>query len=950
VGNAIGCERGHFHPVIEPTFVTLRTTARVHRATLIAAGILIALACGAAVFGRHAGTPVPSLLPLIIGSVIATELLSAYVLFLEFRNVRSRWLAVLATAYAFSAFVAVPYVLIFPGAFSPTGLFGATPHSSLLLWLLWHAGFPALVLLSVSAFRKGDAVTPRSVGRVIALSLAAAFSVAVAAAVAVSLFSSRLPALVEQGRFSPLVTFVILPLLLIFGAFVLARLYHATRMRTTLSLWLCVAVLCSTLDVFMGISADRYSYGWHIGKIFMMLASSVVLMAYVSDIVRLRRLLGAANVDLRRSHDALAHFRALSESTRDIILFMDRDTMEIVEANSAAVEAFGYAREELIGANLSIIQGHVGRIAASDETLERGLLFEREYWRKDGTTFPAEVFGRMTEIEGRRLYVSTTRDITERFTARQEVARALDHAIEASRLKSEFVATMSHEIRTPMNGIIGMTDLLMRTPLAGDQREFAMTVRESAHALLTIINDILDFSKMEAGKIDLESIAFDPAHVVNGVAKLLSGTAESKGIDLTVSISPRLPATVQGDPTRLRQILLNLVGNAVKFTEHGEIRIAARLEEDDGADTVLRFEVIDTGIGIPEDVRAKLFTAFVQADGSTTRRYGGTGLGLAISRRLVELMGGEIGIRANPAGGSVFTFNARFGHADAVELPADPAAYAALKGLRALIVDDNAVARRALTGYLSSWGLATVDTDNPDRALAMLTEAVAAERPFDVVLLDYVMPQKDGFVLGSEIAADPSYGSPALILVTAFDARGRSQRAREAGFSAYLLKPVEPSALYNALSGIAAGAGVAVEPIAAQRVPANATVRILLAEDQAVNRRVALLQLKELGFEADAVVNGAEAVAAFTRSHYDLILMDMQMPEVDGLAAARTIRAAEIDTGTHTTIVALTANALERDRRACIDAGMDDYLAKPLEIEALRGILERWLPVAVTAS
>jgi len=936
-------EYRHLRAVIEPSFISQRTTLRGRRQAFAATGILIAVACAASIFGRQAGPPVPSVLPLLVGFVISSGLLAAYVIFLEFANARERWLAVLAISYAFEAMVAAAYLLVFPGVFAPGGLFGASPSSSLILWLLWHASFPALALVTVAARHAGGVLAPAAARRVIVQYLAWGVAVTIAATCGVTLFGNAIPPLVDNGRFAPVVTFAILPLLLLLGAIALAQLYATSRIRTTLSLWQCLAILSSMLDALMGLSADRYSIAWDIGKVFMMLSSSVVLMAFLGDVMRLRQRLGVANADLQRSHETLAHFRALSESTRDVIMFMDRDSMEIVDVNQAALDAFGYSRAEMIGSNLSIIQGPDGRIAASDESLERGLLFERNYWRKDGTSFPADV-------EGRRLYVSTTRDITERFTARAEVAQALDHAIEVSRLKSEFVATMSHEIRTPMNGIIGMSDLLLRTPLAGDQREFAVTVRESAHALLTIINDILDFSKMEAGKVDLESIAFDPAHVVNGVAKLLGGTATTKGLNLTVEISPRIPSIVLGDPTRLRQILMNLIGNAVKFTETGEVRVAARLEEDDGTVSVLRFDVIDTGIGIPEDAHEKLFNAFVQADGSMTRRYGGTGLGLAISRRLVELMNGTIEARANPEGGSIFTFSVHFGHAEAIAPPADPAVFAALKGMRALIVDDNAVARRALTGYLTSWGLATVDTHEPDRALTMLSEAVEASRPFDVVLLDYVMPQKDGLALGSEIAADPAFGRPALILVTAFDARNRAQRAVDAGFAAYLLKPIEPSALYNALAGIAAGNGTAIEP-AVMRIAANgASTRILLAEDQAVNRRVALLQLKELGFEADAVTNGAEAVAAFERAHYDLILMDMQMPEVDGLSAARTIRNAEIDTGTHTTIIALTANALERDRRACIDAGMDDYLAKPLEIEALRTVLERWLPLAVATS
>jgi PAS domain S-box-containing protein len=918
-----------------------------------AAGLLILVAGTSALASKNVGPAMPALLPLITGWLIATELLSAYVLFLEFTRVRWRWLAILASAYAFSGIVALPYIMMIPGTFSGSGLFNAGAHTSLVLLILWRAGFPALVLVAIAALRRGDTVTPQAVGRTIITGIVASVAVATLAAVVVALLGDRMSFLVYHGHFAPPVQ----PLLLALNVTTLAALYATTRMRTALALWLGLALVCSTLDSLMAVSSPAFSYGWYVAKVFKLVGASVFLMAFLGDIVRLQRRLIGANADLVRSHSTLEHFRALSESTRDIILFMDRETLEIVEANNAAVEAFGYPREELLG--LSILHGPSGpggpigpdgHITASDEALKNGILFEREFWRKDGTSFPAEVFAGVTELEGRRLYVTTTRDITDRVNARQEVARALDHAIEASRLKSEFVATMSHEIRTPMNGIIGMSDLLLRTPLAGDQREYAVTVRDSARSLLTIINDILDFSKMEAGKIDLETISFDPAQLVTGVEKLLRGAAEAKGLDLSVETSPQIPATVEGDPTRLRQILINLVGNAVKFTETGYVRISARLEEDDGKTTTMRFDVADTGIGIPPDVRDKLFNAFVQADGSTTRRYGGTGLGLAISRRLVELMDGQIGVRANPSGGSIFSFTVRFGHAEAVATAHDAVVFAPLKGLRALVVDDNEVARRMLTGYLSSWGLATLDTGDPTAALAMLREAVTAGRPFDVVLIDYVMPQKDGFVLGGEITGNPAFGKPALILVTAFDARGRAQVARDAGFSAYLLKPVEPSVLYNTLAGIAAGGVIA--PVTSAPVPIAklGTFRILLAEDQAVNRRVALLQLKELGYEADAVLNGAQAVAAAARSHYDLILMDVQMPEVDGLAASRTIRASEIDTGVHTTIIALTANALDRDRRACLDAGMDDYLSKPLELDALRAALDRWLPIVAVAS
>jgi CheY-like chemotaxis protein len=401
---------------------------------------------------------------------------------------------------------------------------------------------------------------------------------------------------------------------------------------------------------------------------------------------------------------------------------------------------------------------------------------------------------------------------------------------------------------------------------------------------------------------------------------------------------------VLGDPTRLRQILMNLAGNAVKFTETGSVAIHGRLEHDDGTTSVLRFDIVDTGIGIPDEVRDKLFGAFVQGDGSMARRYGGTGLGLAISRRLVELMNGTIAVEPNPAGGTIFTFDVQFGH---VRQGPNAQTSTELKGLRALIVDDNVVARLTLTGYLTSWGILTADTDNPEHALAMAQDAVASGRPFDFIAIDYVMPQRDGISLGQEFASSDRYGRPALLLITAFDSDGRRDAALAVGFSNYLIKPVEPSALYNAIASIAAGgAATPIEPVSLHPEQRGA-IRILLAEDQAVNRRVALLQLQELGYHADAVVNGAEAVAAAEAERYDVILMDMQMPGLDGLSAARAIRAQERISGNHASIIALTAAALDRDRQACLNAGMDDYLAKPLEIDALREVLERWLLPAV---
>jgi two-component system, sensor histidine kinase and response regulator len=929
--------------------LTLRISPGMRRAAYAVSAAMVALGVAATVAGRADGPHVAAFLPLFIGWAIATQVGTAFLLFVEFTQSRRPLFLVLAAAYLLSAATALPYILMFPGVFSATGLFNASGQSSLYLWILWHAAFPALIAYAMIRRRHMPIAQPHQIALLATVAIVGCVAIAGAAAVAVAAAGSHLPILVEQARFNSTSTLIVLPIILALDLAAMAALIMFTRRERTTYLWLLFAVICSALDSLMGLTCDRYSYGWYLGKLFMMASSSVVLGAFISDVVRLKRQVATTNA-------TLARYRLLAENTRDIMLFMDRDAMLIIDANSAALAAFGYTREELIGAPLGLLQGPDGAIEATEQTLENGLMFERRYWRKDGSTFPAEVFGRMLDTPEQRFYVSTSRDITERYQAREEVALALDHAIEASRFKSEFVATMSHEIRTPMNGIIGMSDLLLRTSLAADQREFALTVKESANALLRIINDILDFSKIEAGKLEMESIEFDPARVVAGVAKLLATTAGDKELELVTRISPRIPALVRGDPARLRQILVNLTGNALKFTGSGTVTIDARLEADDGEHSVLRFDVVDTGIGISADMQDRLFQEFAQADGSIARRYGGTGLGLAISRRLVELMEGTIEAHNNAEGGSTFSFNAGFGHVENAA-SAQPAEQATISHMRVLIVDDESVARRTLTGYISRWGLSSAEAETPDAALELLREAKAAGRPYDAVLVDYVMPQRDGLSLGGEILAAPDeYGAPALILITAFDAFGRKQLSREAGFRGFLTKPLDPSALFNLLGGIATDRTApqpdvpaevaAVEPLTVS--DARIGPRLLLAEDNRINRRVATLLLKELGLEADIAVNGAEALTAAAEKPYDLILMDMQMPEVDGLTAARRIRAAEMETGAHVTIIALTANALERDRRACIEAGMDDYLSKPLELEALRSVLTRWLPATLS--
>jgi two-component system, sensor histidine kinase and response regulator len=641
----------------------------------------------------------------------------------------------------------------------------------------------------------------------------------------------------------------------------------------------------------------------------------------------------------KEANEKLQRYRLLADVTSDIILFIDRADLIVVDANAAALAAYGYERSQLVGKPLQILKPDGVAIEPAMLKLTdtaAGALFDMIHLRSDGTTFPVEIFARGAEIHGRHMLIVTARDITERRHAAEQIAKALEDAVEASRLKSEFVATMSHEIRTPMHGVIGMSELLLARPLGPLEREYATTLKESALALLTIIDDILDFSKLEANKIELEAVPIDPAQVVAGVLNLLRGTARDKKIGLRWSASPHIPRAVCGDPTRLRQILMNLVGNAVKFTTTGEITVSTSIERDDGRSIVLRFEIKDSGIGVAPEARERLFDAFVQGDSGTTRKFGGTGLGLTISRRLVELMGGRIWLGESNGPGATFFFTARFERTTEKAPPVAPMT----GGLRVLVLDDDEPTRRTHEAIIASWGMYTASSGDVDAARVQLREASRSGVPFDVVLVDYILPRNDGLALAAEFGEQTEYGKPARILMTAFDAVGRKEAALAAGCSAYLLKPVDPSELYDSLSAIERGRRTDVA--SATDVPRRA--RILLAEDSALIRRVARLQLEDLQYGVDIVENGLQAVAAVATGDYELVLMDMRMPEMDGLTATRAIRAAEHESGKHIIVVALTANALEGDRDACIAAGMDDFLAKPLQLDALRAALDRWLP------
>jgi PAS domain S-box-containing protein len=635
----------------------------------------------------------------------------------------------------------------------------------------------------------------------------------------------------------------------------------------------------------------------------------------------------------------LRRYRLLADVTHDIILFIDRRELLVIDANAAALAAYGYDRADLIGKPTAILHAiedpiDVETIALSDTAA--GLSYEGMHQKADGSVFPVEVHARTAEVDGKLTIIKTIRDISERRHAGEQVALALDQAIEASRLKTEFVATMSHEIRTPMYGVIGMSELLLETQLQPVQREYAATVKESAQALLGIVDDILDFSKLEARKIDLEAVTFDPVQLVASVISLVRGTARDKGLSLRSHASPHVPGAVRGDPTRLRQVLVNLVGNAVKFTAEGEVSVSLSVDRDDGSNIMLGFAVSDTGIGVAPEARDRLFDAFVQGDGTTTRRFGGTGLGLSISRRLVELMGGQIWLGDHEGPGSTFHFTGRVERTDEVIETVALGAGA----LRVLVLDHDEATRRTLQSTLTTWGMYGSSVSDVDAAKQHLRDAASSGKPTDIILIDYVLPRNDALAFARELRMWPEYGNPACALVSSFDAVGRKEAALAAGCIAYLRKPIDPSELYDVLSSVERARK-------AQSTSANDPARpasILLAEDSALIRRVARHQLAELDQTVDTVEDGKQAVAAVASGNYELVLMDMRMPEMDGLAATRAIRAAEEENGRHVVIVALTANAMEGDRGACLEAGMDDFLAKPLRLDVLRAVLERWLP------
>ncbi|HUX10760.1 MAG TPA: PAS domain S-box protein, partial [Terriglobia bacterium] len=654
----------------------------------------------------------------------------------------------------------------------------------------------------------------------------------------------------------------------------------------------------------------------------------------------------------RGEMERLQLMKAIEQATEAIVITDPAGLIQYV--NPAFTVITGYSSEDVLKHNPRLLKSGVQSAEFYQNlwrTITSGKFWQGELInrRKDGSLYPEWMtISPVVDSAGVIVsYIAVKHDDTQRKKAEADLREAKESAEAGSRAKSEFLATMSHEIRTPMNGIIGMTDLALDTELTREQREYLEMVKQSGDALLTLINDILDFSKIEAGKFSLDATEFDLDDCLTNTARTFAPRAHQKGLELFCQIQPGVPKALVGDPSRLRQIVVNLLGNAVKFTERGEVVLRVQAESLTASEACLHISVSDTGAGIAAEKQKLIFEAFTQADSSMTRKYGGSGLGLTISAKLVHMMHGQLWVESEPGQGSTFHFTARFG-VSAVPARVEPREAVALDGMAVLVVDDNATNRRILEAMLRHWLMEPALAEGGEAALAAMEEHAASAKTFPLVLIDAQMPEMDGFTLAERIKQNPQLAGATIMMLSSSGQRGDAARCRELGIAAYLIKPIRQSELLRAiLEALGKPSGrreqlplVTRHSLREKQVGAH----ILLAEDNAVNRILVMKLLEKRGLQVTVAGNGKEVLAALEKESFDLVLMDVQMPEMDGLEATAVIREKEKVEGGHLPIIALTAYAMKGDEERCREAGMDDYIAKPIRPQELFKTLHRLLP------
>lgn len=639
-------------------------------------------------------------------------------------------------------------------------------------------------------------------------------------------------------------------------------------------------------------------------------------------------------------------WKTILQSIQTGIMIVDAETHTIRYVNELAAKMVGSSTEELLKSvcHHFVCPAEVGKCPISDlgQTIDKS---ERVLLTVTGERIPIIKSVVPMMMGGRKVLLENFVDIREQKLIEENQRKAKEAAEAASLAKSQFLANMSHEIRTPMNGVLGMTDLLLGTRLNDKQRHFAEAIRISGQTLLSVINDVLDYSKIEAGKTELAYTDFSLREVVEEVTEMLAEQAYTKGLEMACFIRSDVPNALSGDPDRLRQILINLVGNAIKFTDQGEVTITvSQVECTDDTET-LRFEVADTGIGIPRAAQPTIFDSFSQADNSMKRKHGGTGLGLAIAKQLCQMMGGEIGVESEVNKGSLFWFTARFGNESQKGRVSDPS-HNSLRGLKVLVVDDNTTNRTILEHYLVNWGMEGDSAESAVKALQLLRDAAQQGRPYDLAILDMMMPEMTGIELAHAIRSDSSISNIQLVMLTSAGMWNSADEARQVGIAAYLTKPVRQSRLFNALAAVMSGEPAPTRDKVTPQLPKEEehfSVDVLLVEDNVINQEVARAMLEGLGCRIDLASNGLEAIRAVSNKRYDIVFMDCQMPKMDGYEATRTIRTSENGGGYHLPVIALTAHAMEGDQEACLAAGMDGYLTKPFAESQLIAVLKQWV-------